>query len=158
MYLGVSEEQGVSDEELGAVQAIVMAVSAGRVVMQVKDATGRKGQLDALALAGSRFPPAVLGDPVQEVFRLAQKQLRVPGFAVRDLLRPRERELLLAAQECGLGLVQILANPRADPLEVGGAGIHQAGHLRRLRGGRSGSHRRGIRGRAGAAASCERES
>jgi hypothetical protein len=36
-YLGVAEEAGISEEELGAVQAIVMAVSAGRVNAQVQD-------------------------------------------------------------------------------------------------------------------------
>jgi len=35
-YLGVAEEAGVTEQELGAVQAIVMAVSAGRVNAQVE--------------------------------------------------------------------------------------------------------------------------
>ena len=30
-YFGVAKEQGLSDDEIGAVQSIVMAVSAGRV-------------------------------------------------------------------------------------------------------------------------------
>jgi hypothetical protein len=30
-YFGVAKEQGISDNEIGAVQAIVMAVSAGKV-------------------------------------------------------------------------------------------------------------------------------
>jgi hypothetical protein len=33
-YLGVAKEEGVSDAQLGAVEAIVMAVSAGRVRAQ----------------------------------------------------------------------------------------------------------------------------
>jgi hypothetical protein len=30
-YLGVAREEGLTDEEIGAVQSVVMAVSAGRV-------------------------------------------------------------------------------------------------------------------------------
>jgi hypothetical protein len=30
-YFGVAKEEGLSDDEIGAVQSIVMAVSAGRV-------------------------------------------------------------------------------------------------------------------------------
>lgn len=37
-YLGVAREEGLSDEEIGAVLSIVMAVSAGRVQAQFKDA------------------------------------------------------------------------------------------------------------------------
>jgi pyruvoyl-dependent arginine decarboxylase (PvlArgDC) len=37
-YLGVAKEEGLSDEEIGAVLSIVMAVSAGRVHAQFKDA------------------------------------------------------------------------------------------------------------------------
>ena len=33
-FLGVAREQGISDEELGVVEAIVMAVSGGRVRAQ----------------------------------------------------------------------------------------------------------------------------
>jgi hypothetical protein len=40
-YLGVAREEGVTDEEIGAVQAIVMAVSAGRVEAQFREAGGR---------------------------------------------------------------------------------------------------------------------
>ena len=46
MYLGVAKEEGISKEELGAVQAIVMAVSGGRVMLQVKDAEDRSGEVD----------------------------------------------------------------------------------------------------------------
>ncbi|MHC5036278.1 MAG: hypothetical protein ACYTHM_03100 [Planctomycetota bacterium] len=42
MYLGVAKDMKITDEELGAVQAIVMAVSAGRVKMQVKDVQARR--------------------------------------------------------------------------------------------------------------------
>jgi hypothetical protein len=33
-YLGVAKEEGITEDELGAVQSIVMAVSAGRPMMQ----------------------------------------------------------------------------------------------------------------------------
>ena len=36
-YLGVAREEGLTDEEIGAVQSIVMAVSAGRVRAQFRD-------------------------------------------------------------------------------------------------------------------------
>ncbi len=42
-YLGVAREQGISDEEVGAVQGIVMAVAAGRVRAQFGEARGSKG-------------------------------------------------------------------------------------------------------------------
>ncbi len=38
-YFGVAEEVGLSKEEMGSVQAIVMAVSAGRVGAQFRHAT-----------------------------------------------------------------------------------------------------------------------
>jgi pyruvoyl-dependent arginine decarboxylase (PvlArgDC) len=37
-YLGVAKEEGLTDEEIGAVLSVVMAVSAGRVQAQFKDA------------------------------------------------------------------------------------------------------------------------
>ncbi len=37
-YLGVAKEEGITDEEIGAVLSVVMAVSAGRVRAQFKDA------------------------------------------------------------------------------------------------------------------------
>ena len=37
-YLSVAKEEGISDEEIGAAQSIVMAVSAGRVNAQLHDA------------------------------------------------------------------------------------------------------------------------
>lgn len=40
-YLGVAKEEGVTDDEIGAVQAIVMAVSAGRVEAQFREARDR---------------------------------------------------------------------------------------------------------------------
>ena len=40
-YLGVAKASGVSDDEIGAVQTIVMAVSAGRVRAQFREARGK---------------------------------------------------------------------------------------------------------------------
>lgn len=40
-YLGVAREAGVSREELGAIQSIVMAVSGGRVRAQSDEARRR---------------------------------------------------------------------------------------------------------------------
>ncbi len=36
-YFGVAREQGITDDEIGAVQSIVMAVSAGRVRAQFRE-------------------------------------------------------------------------------------------------------------------------
>jgi hypothetical protein len=36
-YLGVAKEEGLTDDEIGAVQSVVMAVSAGRVGAQFRD-------------------------------------------------------------------------------------------------------------------------
>ncbi len=36
-YLGVAEEKGVSQKELGAVEAITMAVAAGKVRAQLRE-------------------------------------------------------------------------------------------------------------------------
>ncbi len=41
-YLGQAEKEGITDEEIGAVQAVVMAVSAGRVNAQLREAEQRK--------------------------------------------------------------------------------------------------------------------
>ena len=41
-YLGVAREEGVTDDEIGVVQSIVMAVSAGRVEAQFREARTRK--------------------------------------------------------------------------------------------------------------------
>ena len=40
-FFGVAKEKGLTDDEIGAVQSIVMAVSAGRVRAQFQDARGR---------------------------------------------------------------------------------------------------------------------
>jgi len=40
-YLGVAREQGITDAEIGAIEAIVMAVSAGRASAQFRDVVGR---------------------------------------------------------------------------------------------------------------------
>jgi hypothetical protein len=40
-YLGVAKEDGLTDEEIGAAEAIVMAVSAGRVNAQLREVRSR---------------------------------------------------------------------------------------------------------------------
>jgi hypothetical protein len=37
-YFGVAKEEGITDEEIGAAQSIVMAVAAGRVRAQFREA------------------------------------------------------------------------------------------------------------------------
>jgi alkylhydroperoxidase/carboxymuconolactone decarboxylase family protein YurZ len=45
-YLGVAKEEGITDQELGAVQSIVMAVSGGRAMMQFMEALARVRKKD----------------------------------------------------------------------------------------------------------------
>ena len=40
-YFGVAREMGISNDEIGAVQSVVMAVSAGRVNAQFREARVR---------------------------------------------------------------------------------------------------------------------
>ena len=40
-YLGVAKDEGISEKEIGAVQAIVMAVSASRVNAQFREVQAR---------------------------------------------------------------------------------------------------------------------
>jgi len=40
----VAREEGISDEEIGAVQSVVMAVSAGRVRAQFREVRSRAGE------------------------------------------------------------------------------------------------------------------
>jgi hypothetical protein len=40
-YFGVAKEMGLSNDEIGAVQSVVMAVSAGRINAQFKEARVR---------------------------------------------------------------------------------------------------------------------
>jgi len=40
-YLGVAKKKGITDEEIGAAQAVVMAVQAGRVRAQFAEARER---------------------------------------------------------------------------------------------------------------------
>lgn len=40
-YLGVAREEGITEEEIGAVQSVVMAVSAGRIDAQLREAGSR---------------------------------------------------------------------------------------------------------------------
>ena len=41
-YLGVAEEEGLTHDEIGALQSIVMAVSAGRVRAQFREVRSRR--------------------------------------------------------------------------------------------------------------------
>jgi len=40
-YLGVARELGIAADEIGAVQSVVMAVSAGRVRAQFREVRGK---------------------------------------------------------------------------------------------------------------------
>lgn len=40
-YLGVAKKEGVSEDEIGAVQSIVMAVSGGRINAQLREVRAR---------------------------------------------------------------------------------------------------------------------
>jgi hypothetical protein len=52
-YFGVAKEEGISTQELGAVQAIVMAVSAGRVGAQVAEVRRRMARRTESGDAGA---------------------------------------------------------------------------------------------------------
>ncbi|HEX9851016.1 hypothetical protein [Candidatus Deferrimicrobium sp.] len=41
-YLGVAKENGITENEIGAAQSIVMAVSAGRITAQFKEVRQKK--------------------------------------------------------------------------------------------------------------------
>lgn len=43
-YLNMAREDGISDDEIGATEAIVAAVSAGRIIAQFQDAKNETGQ------------------------------------------------------------------------------------------------------------------
>jgi hypothetical protein len=45
-YFGVAKEEGITKEEMGAVEAIVMAVSSGRVRAQLRDALAKDSNGD----------------------------------------------------------------------------------------------------------------
>jgi hypothetical protein len=40
-YLGVAKKEGITEEEIGAAQSIVMAVAAGRINAQLRDVRTR---------------------------------------------------------------------------------------------------------------------
>jgi hypothetical protein len=42
-FLGVAKEKGLSDEEIGAVEAVAMAVAAGRIRAQFREARKNMG-------------------------------------------------------------------------------------------------------------------
>jgi hypothetical protein len=41
-YLGVARAEGITEEEIGAVQSIVMAVSAGKINAQLNEVRSRR--------------------------------------------------------------------------------------------------------------------
>jgi hypothetical protein len=41
-YLGVAKEKGITENEIGVAQSIVMAVSAGRITAQFKEVRQKK--------------------------------------------------------------------------------------------------------------------
>jgi hypothetical protein len=43
-YLGVARKKGISDEEIGAVQSVVMAVQAGRIRAQFAEVRARMAE------------------------------------------------------------------------------------------------------------------
>jgi hypothetical protein len=46
-YLGVAKDMGISEEEIGAVQSVVMAVAAGKVNAQLQEVRSRaKSKVD----------------------------------------------------------------------------------------------------------------
>jgi hypothetical protein len=48
-YLGVAKAEGITEEEIGAVQSIVMAVSAGKINAQLNEVrSGTKAGLSAV--------------------------------------------------------------------------------------------------------------
>ena len=51
-YLGVAEEMGISREEIGAVQSVVMAVHAGRVNAQLSEVRARRRASQKASKAG----------------------------------------------------------------------------------------------------------
>ncbi len=40
-YLGVAREEGITEEEIGAIKSIVMAVSAGKISAQLSEVRSR---------------------------------------------------------------------------------------------------------------------
>ncbi len=42
-YLGVAKKEGLTDDEIGTVESIVMAVAAGKVSAQVRDVRSKRG-------------------------------------------------------------------------------------------------------------------
>ena len=45
-YFGVAKEAGITDDEIGAVQSIVMAVAAGKVLAQFREARSPRNNDD----------------------------------------------------------------------------------------------------------------
>ncbi len=50
-YLGVAREEGITEEEIGAVESIVMAVSAGKISAQLNEVRSRTKANRSAAMA-----------------------------------------------------------------------------------------------------------
>jgi hypothetical protein len=46
-YLGVAKEEGITADELGATQSVVMAVAAGRIRAQLREVQSRQSKADS---------------------------------------------------------------------------------------------------------------
>jgi hypothetical protein len=66
-YLGVAKDAGITDQEIGVVQAIVMAVSGGRVLAQF-------GEVQARDRAAKRSEQADIGNICQEAQTCCSKE------------------------------------------------------------------------------------
>jgi len=52
-YFGVAKEEGITDEEMGAVQSIVMAVAAGKVRAQFRESRIKSKKSKSAETTGS---------------------------------------------------------------------------------------------------------
>ncbi len=46
-YLGVAREEGITEEEIGTIKSIVMAVSAGKISAQLNEVRSKKASPSA---------------------------------------------------------------------------------------------------------------
>ena len=51
-YLGVAKKEGITEEEIGAAQSIVMAVAAGRINAQLREVQARNKNVSSEEKAG----------------------------------------------------------------------------------------------------------
>ncbi len=53
-YLGVAKKEGITEQEIGAAQSIVMAVAAGRINSQLREVQARNKNAAAEERSGKR--------------------------------------------------------------------------------------------------------